>query len=119
FVFGFVRAALDHGAAAANYVEAAAAERRDGQWHCQVVDRRSGGTFSIRATVVINACGPWADALNESHGVTTHHRHLFSKGVHLIVDRVVPEERVIAFFADDGRLFFVLPMGQQSSIGTT
>jgi glycerol-3-phosphate dehydrogenase len=32
---------------------------------------------------------------------------------------LVQERRVLAFFADDGRLFFVIPMGSRTCIGTT
>jgi alpha-glycerophosphate oxidase/glycerol-3-phosphate dehydrogenase len=49
----------------------------------------------------------------------TEHRHLFSKGAHLIVDRITDSTRVLAFFASDGRLFFVIPMGPKTCIGTT
>jgi glycerol-3-phosphate dehydrogenase len=49
----------------------------------------------------------------------TAHKHLLSKGVHLIVDRVTKSRRVLTFFADDGRPFFVIPMGPRSCIGTT
>jgi glycerol-3-phosphate dehydrogenase len=44
---------------------------------------------------------------------------LNSKGIHLIVNQVTPNKRVLAFFADDGRLFFVIPMGNKTCIGTT
>ncbi|HSN92875.1 MAG TPA: glycerol-3-phosphate dehydrogenase C-terminal domain-containing protein, partial [Anaeromyxobacteraceae bacterium] len=47
------------------------------------------------------------------------HRHVFSKGIHLLVDRLTPNRRVLTFFADDGRLFFVIPMGPKTCIGTT
>ena len=33
--------------------------------------------------------------------------------------RLTPHKRVLTFFADDGRLFFVIPMGNKSCIGTT
>jgi len=49
----------------------------------------------------------------------TEHRHLFSKGIHLIVDRLTKEKRILAFFASDGRLFFVIPMGNKTCVGTT
>ena len=32
---------------------------------------------------------------------------------------IIPERKVLTFFADDGRLFFVIPMGPKSCIGTT
>ena len=39
--------------------------------------------------------------------------------MHLIVDRVTPQQRVLTFFASDGRLFFMIPMGPKTCIGTT
>lgn len=45
--------------------------------------------------------------------------HVLSKGIHLIVPRLTPHNKVITFFADDGRLFFVIPMGTRTCIGTT
>lgn len=119
FVFGFVRRALDMGCAAVNYVALANAERRDGAWHCELRDCESGRTLRTRAQVLINACGPWTDELNRELGVTTRYRHLFSKGIHLIVDRVTDSRRVLTFFASDGRLFFLIPMGPKTCIGTT
>ena len=49
----------------------------------------------------------------------TKHRHALSRGIHVIVDKLTPSRRVLTFFADDGRLFFVIPMGPKSCIGTT
>ena len=49
----------------------------------------------------------------------TEYHHLFSKGVHLIVDQLTDNQRVLTFFASDGRLFFLIPMGPKTCIGTT
>lgn len=119
FVFNFVRSAMDYGAVAANYVESAAADRRDGLWTVSAADNISGEAFAIRARVLVNACGPEVDRYNRTNGQATKHRHVFSKGVHLIVDRVSASRRILAFFASDGRLFFVIPMGPKTCIGTT
>ena len=119
FVFNFVRDSLNHGCIAANYVELAATERRQGLWHSSVRDVMSGATLNVRARVLINACGPYVDLVNQQCSQQTRHHHLFSKGVHLIVDRVTEHRRVLTFFASDGRLFFVLPMGPRTCIGTT
>ncbi len=119
FVFGFVRRALDRGGMAINYCELAAAERRDGLWHCALRDRAGGGSLSIRARCIVNAAGPLADALNAKLGIASPYRHLLSKGVHIVVPRIGPASRVLAFFASDGRLFFMIPMGNRTSIGTT
>lgn len=119
FVFSFIRRALDMGCVAANYVNLDQATRRDGAWDCRLRDCESDQSYSVRARVVVNACGPWVDSLNTMLGVETQYRHLFSKGIHLIVDRVTDSRRVLTFFASDGRLFFLIPMGPKTCIGTT
>jgi len=119
FVFNFIRGALDHGCIAANYVESLGARRAGAAWTLRARDAIDGDEFEIRATVLVNAAGPCVDAHNRLTGVRTEHHHALSKGIHLIVDRVTPNRRVLAFFADDGRLFFVIPMGQRTCIGTT
>lgn len=120
FVFGFVREALDHGGIAANYVEALGSERSGEEpWVTRARDVRSGREFTIRSKVILNACGPYVDRYNEECDTQTEHHHLFSKGIHLIVDRITDSRRVLAFFANDGRLFFMIPMGPKTCIGTT
>jgi len=120
FVFNFVRRALDHGAIAANYVSALHSERdAQGGWITDVRDEESGHEWSVRSRVLINAAGPYVDELNQQDGQSSQHQHVFSKGVHLIVNRITPRERVLTFFADDGRLFFVIPLGPKSCLGTT
>lgn len=119
FVFLFVRRAMNSGCAAANYVEAHAAERRQGLWHVEARDRETGRDLTIRARAVVNATGPFVDLFNQIVGQQTRAHHVFSKGIHLIVDRLTPHRRVLTFFADDGRLFFAIPMGPRTCIGTT
>jgi glycerol-3-phosphate dehydrogenase len=119
FVWKFVRAALDRGCVAANYVEASAFSRADGPWSVTARDVVSGKTLTIRARVVVNACGPFVDEVNGKASQSTDHRHAFSKGIHLLVPRLTKNKRVLTFFADDGRPFFVVPMGPRTCIGTT
>ncbi len=120
FVFGFIRAALDCGAIAVNYVRCVETNRNlDGLWNTRVRDAIDGRERTIRSRVLINATGPYVDANNAAAGQTTAHKHVFSKGVHLIVPRITEATRVLTFFADDGRLFFVIPLGPSSCIGTT
>jgi glycerol-3-phosphate dehydrogenase len=119
FVFNFIRRSLSYGCIATNYVESTGARRVDGKWLTSARDVISGETFEIRSTAVINACGPYVDALNEHAAEKTEYHHLFSKGVHLIVDQITDNRRVLTFFASDGRLFFLIPMGPKTCIGTT
>jgi glycerol-3-phosphate dehydrogenase len=119
FVFNFVRSAMDKGCVAANYVESGGARRENGGWIAQAEDRIRGGRFSIRAKVLVNAAGAFVDHYNAIAGIETEHRHRLSKGIHLIVPKVSSSQRVLAFFADDQRLFFAIPMANRTCIGTT
>lgn len=120
FVFGFVRSALDAGASAANYVEVVAAEFVDGRWRVTLRDvEEAGEPFRCTARVLINAAGPFVTDLNQMLGITTGHTLVYSKGIHLIVPQITSNRRVLAFYDDTQRLFYVIPMGRRSVIGTT
>lgn len=120
FVFSFIRSAMDVGATAANYVELVSAERTETGWTATLRDVDGGGEpFTCDARMIVNATGPFIDGLNEDLGLETAHRIVYSKGVHLIVPQLTPNERVLAFFDDTQRLFYVIPMGRRSVIGTT
>ena len=119
FVFNFIRRALSSGCIGANYVESLGASHGPSGWVTRARDVMTGREFEIRSSVLVNAAGPFVDAHNRLSDVATRHRHVLSKGVHLIVDRVTPRHRVLTFFASDGRLFFVIPMGPRTCIGTT
>ena len=119
FVFNFIRSSMNYGCVAANYVESLGAVREDGLWKVSARDNISGDTFTIKAKALVNACGPYVDEHNKITEQKTDHQHLFSKGIHLIIDRVTEADRILAFFASDGRLFFVIPMGNKTSVGTT
>ncbi|PIE20027.1 MAG: FAD-dependent oxidoreductase [Proteobacteria bacterium] len=119
FVFRFIREALDHGAKVANYVESLGGTWTGRHWKVRAKDLMSGRELTIRAKVLVNAAGPFVDEHNKLTGIRTEHHHLFSKGIHLIVNRLTRGDRALAFFASDGRLFFVAPLGARSAIGTT
>lgn len=120
FVFGFVRSALDAGASAVNYVDFLGADREDDRWTVRLQDIEEGGDeFTCTARVLINAAGPFVGGINDELGVATDHQVVFSKGIHLIVPQLTPNNRVLAFFDDTQRLFYVIPMGRRSVIGTT
>ncbi|MDX1733863.1 MAG: FAD-dependent oxidoreductase [Halioglobus sp.] len=119
FVFNFIRKSLNYGCIAANYVESLVSRRERDGWVTRARDAISGREFDIASKVVVNACGPYVDSHNELSGERTEYHHLFSKGIHLIVDRVTDNKRVLAFFASDGRLFFMIPMGPKTCLGTT
>ncbi len=121
FVFSFVRSAIEAGATAANYVELVSAERNGAGWDVQLRDLEHDETFTAHTRIIVNAAGPFVDGLNDAWSVSTTHRVVYSKGIHLVVPRLTTteHERVLAFFDDTQRLFYVIPMGARSVIGTT
>lgn len=88
-VLGFVKSAVSRGAVAANYVEAIRflwdGSRVRG---ARVRDRLGGAEFDIRAKLVLNAAGPWADYLleDEAH-FGAHRRGHFSRDACFLVNR--------------------------------
>jgi|TARA_Y100000031_G_scaffold156426_1_gene210914 glycerol-3-phosphate dehydrogenase len=120
FVFNFIGSALENNCKTVNYVESLGSKQdKYGEWLTKLLNNRNNEEFEIRSKIIINACGPYVDQQNLLSGQTTDHHHVFSKGIHLIVPRIIENERVLTFFADDGRMFFVIPMGGRTMIGTT
>lgn len=119
FVFNFIRSGMSYGCIAANYVNACKSQKVDNVWQTEAKNQITGEIFTIKSKIIINAAGPEVDLFNQTNKLTTTHHHLFSKGVHLIVNRIGDCNKVLTFFASDGRLFFVIPMGPKTCIGTT
>lgn len=119
FVFNFIRSSMSYGCIAANYVESLGSHKEDGVWLTLARDTLTGEELTIRSKAFINACGPFVDPVNQLNNEQTEHHHLFSKGIHLIVNNITDSKKILTFFANDGRLFFVIPMGPKTCIGTT
>ncbi len=119
FTFQFIRTAWHHGALAVNYLEVVRSRREADEWVTSLRDVRSGAEYEVSSGMIINAAGPMVDDMNEANGIETNSRIVFSKGVHLIVPQLTELTKIMTFFADDGRLFFAIPMGTRTCIGTT
>ncbi|MBI4420136.1 MAG: glycerol-3-phosphate dehydrogenase/oxidase, partial [Gemmatimonadetes bacterium] len=114
------RAAHGHGALVANYLRADRLALADGQVRgAEVTDVLTGASFAVRALVVVNATGAWGDELRSLAGEPPALRR--TKGAHVAVarERIGHQEAIALTSPVDGRLFFVLPWGELSVIGTT
>jgi glycerol-3-phosphate dehydrogenase len=121
-VIATARSAIHHGALVANYVSVRSLERTAGRVvGAQLEDRLTGEHGVIRASVVVNATGPWADRLRRLEDSGAAPLVQPTKGVHIVVDRArIDNRHAIAFTSPiDGRVMFVLPWGELSYIGTT
>jgi glycerol-3-phosphate dehydrogenase len=115
-----LQTAWHHGAIVANYVEAVAFEKTEGSIHgVRAVDRVAGGDFSIRARQVLNATGPWLDAICRLAGDDDGPRLRPTKGVHLVARDQGFESALLLLHPRDGRVFFVIPWLGKTLIGTT
>ena len=86
-----------------------------------VEDRFGGGARTVRADVVVNATGPWADELLALDDGRPHAAVRGTKGAHILVprDRVGNVSAVTLLSPLDGRVMFVLPAGRFALVGTT
>lgn len=118
FVYGFIKRAKAAGAIALNYTELTAAEYVEKGWQLKLVSH--GRSFEAKAKTVINATGPFSSAVSELLQAPTSAKLALSKGVHFTINRRLTQgNRVLALWDEQKRLFYVLPMGDRSLIGTT
>ncbi len=117
-----MRAAAQAGALVATYVDAIALLKPDGRiGGATVRDALTGRTLHVRALVVVNATGPWVDALRRLDDPRAVPLLRPSKGAHVAVPRTrIGHTNAITLTSPlDGRVMFVLPWGDLSYIGTT
>ena len=117
-----VRSAASHGAVAANYAEVTAVECANGVARALVVTDRmnAGATARVRARVIVNAAGPWADHVRKLERGDAPDRLALSKGIHLVVSRLrLPIKHTVTMTAADKRGVFVVPRDDVAYIGTT
>jgi len=78
-----------------------------------------GSVARVRASVVINAAGPWADQVRRLAAWDGGARCVrTTKGIHLLLPRITDHAVYIAAKRDD-RMFFVIPWQQFTLVGTT
>ncbi|MDX2185159.1 MAG: glycerol-3-phosphate dehydrogenase [Gemmatimonadaceae bacterium] len=87
----------------------------------EVVDEQSGTRTTVRARVVVNAAGPWSDAVRRLDDARVTAGVRGTKGVHLMLDRTrVGNRGALTLLSPlDGRVMFILPWGRFTIIGTT
>lgn len=86
----------------------------------QIQDMLHGDTFDITATQVINATGPWVDAVRNKDVVDNNKQLRLTKGVHIVIDQAVfPLHQAVYFDTPDGRMVFAIPRDGKAYVGTT
>ena len=90
----------------------------------RVMDMLTNQACDVRASVIVNAAGPWSDELrrlDEGAGAAQRATVQGSKGVHIAVPRrrLGNEGALTLLTPSDERVMFVLPADEQTIIGTT
>lgn len=109
-----LRSAARHHALAANYTRLSAAKPEGGAWRCELEDTLDGRRTTVQARTVVNATGPWAQAIPHSRV-----RLRLTKGIHVVVERSRLPVTDAVVITEGKRILFVIPWGERLIVGTT
>lgn len=114
--------AAKQGAVIANYVEVLSLLKSDKQLSgATVKDLFTGKQWDIRAKVIVNATGPFADTIRKMDDAQCPALLSASSGTHIILDSRFspPGTGLLIPKTEDGRVLFILPWLGHTLIGTT
>jgi glycerol-3-phosphate dehydrogenase len=96
------------------------ARREENQWQA-VLQTADGAQSACTARILVNAAGPWADAVRRTIvGAAGPESLRLVKGSHLVVPKLYAGEQAYLLQNDDGRIVFVIPFEDEFSlVGTT
>ena len=121
FCLRVILEARRQGALALSYVEWLEWIRRgDHLVAARVRDRFTGEEGVVSASTFVNATGPWADVLAGDSARRAGAQLRLTRGSHVVLDRRADDAARLFFAALDGRVLFLLPFGNKTSLlGTT
>ena len=116
-----LKKAVEYGALCINY-----AEMTEFLYHkkklvgVQVKDHITGKTIEVHAAQIVNATGPWVDAVRQKDKVADKKQLRLTKGVHIVLDQKdFPLKQAVYFDIMDGRMAFAIPRDGKTYVGTT
>ncbi len=115
-------AVLDHGAVAANHAPVTGlVTGDDGRVRGATVAPEGSTPFEVRASVVVNAGGVWADEVRALDELHNPHSIRPAKGIHITVPETALPCDIAAVIPvrEDHRSIFVVSWGDQVYLGTT
>lgn len=118
-----VQTAVEQGATAVNYVRVDRLVKDASGFvsGAMMTDMESGRELTVAARCVINATGPWVDALRLQDDPQAGSIIAPSQGVHIVLDRrFLPGDTAIMVpHTRDGRVMFAIPWHDHAVVGTT
>src|SRR6201992_1457190 len=115
------RDAADRGAEIRTRTRAVEIRQDGGVWNVTTENTVTGERSTIRASVLVNAGGPWVeDVLASGAGVNARAKVRLVQGSHVVVRKLYPHDRHYMFQTPDGRIVFCIPYQDDFTlIGTT
>lgn len=118
-----VRSATGAGAAVASHLEVVRILTEGGKAVGALARSTLAGEdreVTIKARLIVNAAGPWVDAVRALEDRAAPPRLTLTKGVHLVLPRAaLPVNNTVILRAADKRGTFAVPRGDFTYIGTT
>ncbi len=121
-VVTLMRTVLDAGGLALNYTPVTGLIKQDGKVRGVVArDAESGTELRLRARVVVNATGVFADSVRKMDDAAAKEMLSPSQGIHIVLDRsFLPGDHAIMIpKTEDGRVLFAVPWHDRVIVGTT
>jgi glycerol-3-phosphate dehydrogenase len=112
---------IDYGAVVCNHTQVLEITRKNGHvTGARLRDRISAQEYAVQAESIINATGPWADAMLGASNIAVPQMVGGVRGSHLVLPSFsgAPEEAIYTE-AMDGRPIFVIPWNRQLLVGTS
>jgi glycerol-3-phosphate dehydrogenase len=114
--------AAEQGASVANHVEVTGLNKTNGKLSGATLrDLLTDDTWEVSAKVIVNATGPFSDAIRHMDDPNAPKMLSASSGAHVILDKHFspPETGLLIPQTEDGRVLFLLPWLGHTLVGTT
>jgi glycerol-3-phosphate dehydrogenase len=123
YAMALVQSFAEKGGSAINYARVTAFNRdSSGRLSgVRVTDQLTANSFEIAARAIVNATGPFSDAIRQLATPSVTKRMRLSKGAHILLPmEILPsEEAMLIPKTDDGRVLFAVPWLGRLLVGTT
>src|SRR5699024_4127686 len=115
------KTAAEKGVSVLNYAEMTEILKDGGKRVKGVVarDHVNGRTFTVRATNVVNAAGPWVDDVRKKDRPITGRYMVHEKGIHIVFEYQSLPVATSIYFQHNGRMIAVIPKGDKTYVGST
>ncbi len=107
------------GAEVKTYTALTSLRREGSAWKAGHKDAIDGSEGKAVARIVINAAGPWVDEIRAMAIGARSATLRRTRGTHIVLPGIAGDRALLLTARRDGRVFFVLPWGRYSLIGTT